>query len=55
MPPATIFFTFQRGFTQNFSLISAAGFIMFAPMLVLFLLLQRRFINGLANSGMGGM
>jgi raffinose/stachyose/melibiose transport system permease protein len=55
MPLSTTFFTFQQGFTQNFTLISAAGFIMIVPMLVLFLLLQRRFINGLANSGMGGM
>ncbi|MBB4683971.1 carbohydrate ABC transporter permease [Amycolatopsis jiangsuensis] len=55
MPLSTTFFTFQQGFTQNFTLISAAGFIMIAPMLVLFLLLQRRFISGLANSGMGGM
>lgn len=55
MPLSTTFFTFQQGFTQNFTLISAAGFIMIAPMLILFLLLQRRFINGLANSGMGGI
>ncbi|MGW0735525.1 carbohydrate ABC transporter permease [Streptomyces sp. NPDC002851] len=55
MPLSTTFFTFQQGFTQNFTLISAAGFIMIAPMLILFLLLQRRFINGLASSGMGGM
>lgn len=54
MPLSTTFFTFQQGFTQNFTLISAAGFIMIVPVLVLFLLLQRRFINGLANSGMGG-
>jgi raffinose/stachyose/melibiose transport system permease protein len=55
MPVSTTFFTFQQGFTQNFTLISAAGFIMIAPMLILFLLLQRRFIDGLASSGMGGM
>ncbi|MGW2339524.1 hypothetical protein [Streptomyces sp. NPDC001661] len=55
MPLSTTFFTFQQGFTQNFTLISAAGFIMIALMLVLFLALQRRFINGLASSGMGGM
>ncbi|QPP07782.1 carbohydrate ABC transporter permease [Streptomyces bathyalis] len=54
MPLSTTFFTFQQGFTQNFTLISAAGFIMIAPMLVLFLLLQRRFIDGLASSGLGG-
>lgn len=55
MPLSTTFFSFQQGFTQNFTLISAAGFIMIAPMLILFLALQRRFINGLANSGMGGV
>ncbi|WP_432131898.1 carbohydrate ABC transporter permease [Streptomyces tendae] len=55
MPLSTTFFSFQQGFTQNFTLISAAGFIMIAPMLILFLLLQRRFISGLASSGMGGM
>ncbi|OLS97725.1 hypothetical protein BJF90_42285 [Pseudonocardia sp. CNS-004] len=55
MPLSTTFFTFQQGFTQNYTLISAAGFIMIAPMLVLFLMLQRRFISGVASSGMGGM
>ena len=55
MPLSTTFFTFQQGYTQNFTLISAAGFIMIAPMLVLFLALQRRFINGLAASGLGGV
>jgi raffinose/stachyose/melibiose transport system permease protein len=54
MPLSTTFFSFQQGFNQNYPLISAAGFIMIAPMLILFLLLQRRFISGLANSGMGG-
>jgi len=55
MPLSTTFFSFQQGFTQNFTLISAAGFIMIAPMLVLFLLLQRRFIDGLSTSGLGGV
>jgi raffinose/stachyose/melibiose transport system permease protein len=55
MPLSTTFFSFQQGYTQNYTLISAAGFIMIAPMLVLFLLLQRRFIDGLAASGLGGM
>ncbi len=55
MPLSTTFFSFQQGFTQNYPLISAAGFIMIAPMLILFLILQRRFISGLASSGMGGM
>ena len=54
LPVSTTFFSFQQGFTQNFALISAAGIIMIAPMLILFLLLQRRFIDGLASSGLGG-
>ena len=54
LPVSTTFFSFQQGFTQDFTLISAAGVIMIAPMLVLFLLLQRRFIDGLSSSGLGG-
>jgi raffinose/stachyose/melibiose transport system permease protein len=53
-PVSLAFFTFQQGFTQNYNLISAAGLIMIAPMLILFLLLQRRFIDGLSSSGLGG-
>lgn len=53
-PVSLAFFTFQQGFTQNYNLISAAGLIMIAPMLVLFLLLQRRFIDGISSSGLGG-
>lgn len=54
LPLSTTFFSFQQGFSQDYTLISAAGFIMIAPMLVLFLLLQRRFIDGLSTSGLGG-
>lgn len=54
MPASTTFFSFQQGFTQNYVLISAAGLIMLAPMLVLFLALQRRFVDGIASSGLGG-
>lgn len=54
LPVSTTFFSFQQGFTQNFALISAAGIIMIAPMLILFLVLQRRFIDGLSSSGLGG-
>jgi raffinose/stachyose/melibiose transport system permease protein len=54
LPVSTTFFSFQQGFTQDFTLISAAGIIMIAPMLILFLLLQRRFIDGLSSSGLGG-
>lgn len=54
LPVSTTFFTFQEGFTQDFTLIGAAGVIMVLPMLVLFLALQRRFIEGIAASGLGG-
>lgn len=53
-PISLTFFSFQQGYTQNFNLVSAAGVIMIAPMLILFLLLQRRFISGIASTGMGG-
>ncbi len=54
LPLSTTFFAFQQGYTQNYNLVSAAGVIMIAPMLVLFLFLQRRFIDGLSSSGLGG-
>lgn len=54
MPLSTTFFSFQQGFTKDYTLISAAGFIMIAPMLILFVALQRRFIDGLSSSGLGG-
>lgn len=54
LPLSTTFFAFQQGYTQNYNLVSAAGVIMIAPMLILFLFLQRRFIDGLSSSGLGG-
>ena len=54
MPVATAFFSFQQGYTQDYTLISAAGIIMVLPPLVAFLALQRRFIEGYASSGMTG-
>ncbi len=54
MPISTTFFAFQQGFTQNYALISAAGLIMLAPMVLLFLLLQRRFVDGITAAGLGG-
>lgn len=52
MPISTTFFAFQQGFTQNYTLICAAGVIMLVPMLLLFLALQRRFVSGLVSSGL---
>jgi raffinose/stachyose/melibiose transport system permease protein len=54
MPVATAFFSFQQGYTQDYTLISAAGIIMLLPPLVAFIALQRRFIEGYASSGMTG-
>jgi len=54
LPVSTTFFTFQQGFTQDYTLIGAAGVIMVLPMLLLFLALQRRFIEGVSSSGLGG-
>ncbi|MCI2416145.1 carbohydrate ABC transporter permease [Saccharopolyspora sp. K220] len=54
MPVSTALFSFQQGFTQDYALLSAAGLIMLLPMVLLFLFLQRRFIDGIAASGLGG-
>jgi raffinose/stachyose/melibiose transport system permease protein len=53
MPVSTTFFAFQQSYVQNGVLNAAAGLIMLAPMLLIFLALQRRFTEGLANTGMG--
>ncbi|MET7402325.1 carbohydrate ABC transporter permease [Dactylosporangium sp. NPDC005572] len=52
MPVSTTFFAFQQSYVQNGVLNAAAGLIMLLPMLVLFVTLQRRFTEGLANTGM---
>lgn len=54
LPVSTTFFSFQQGFSQDYTLIGAAGVIMALPMVVLFLLLQRRFIEGVSSSGLSG-
>jgi raffinose/stachyose/melibiose transport system permease protein len=54
MPASTSFFSFQQGYTQNYTLISAGGLIMVIPVLIAFLLLQRRFIEGYTSSGLTG-
>jgi raffinose/stachyose/melibiose transport system permease protein len=54
LPIVTGFLQFQQSYTQNYALISAAGVIMLLPMLVLFLLLQRRFVAGLTAAGLKG-
>lgn len=54
LPVSTSFFHFQQGFSQDFTLVGAAGVLMVLPMLLLFLALQRRFIEGVSSSGLGG-
>jgi raffinose/stachyose/melibiose transport system permease protein len=53
-PVSVALYSFQQGFSQNDSLISAAGIIMLLPMMGLFLVLQRHFIAGIASGGLGG-
>lgn len=52
LPVSISLYSFQQGFTVNYALVSAAGLIMVLPVLVLFLLLQRRFVEGYASTGM---
>jgi raffinose/stachyose/melibiose transport system permease protein len=53
-PIATSFLAFQNQFSRNWGLTSAAGLFMILPVIVLFLILQRRFIEGLASGGLKG-
>jgi raffinose/stachyose/melibiose transport system permease protein len=53
-PISIALYSFQQGYTQNYALISAAGMIMLVPMVLFFLLLQRRFVAGLTAGGLTG-
>lgn len=50
-PVALSLYSFQQGFTTDWSLVSAAGLIMALPVVVLFLTMQRRFIDGYVSRG----
>jgi raffinose/stachyose/melibiose transport system permease protein len=54
LPISTAFLAFQQGFTRLYGVTDAAGLIMIIPVILLFLLMQRNFINGLASSGVKG-
>jgi len=54
LPIATAYLSFSQGHTSEFELLNAAGVIMVVPVLLLFLLMQRRFISGLATGGLKG-
>lgn len=51
MPVTTSYFLFRRRFGQDWALTSAGAFIMIAPVVLIFLALQRRFIEGLTQGG----
>ncbi|QBR90399.1 carbohydrate ABC transporter permease [Microbacterium sp. dk485] len=51
-PVALSLYSFQQGFTTDWSLVSAAGIIMALPVVILFLLMQRKFIEGYAAGGL---
>lgn len=53
-PVATSLFEFQGRFSRDWGLTSAGSVIMVIPIVVLFLLLQRRFIEGLTQGGLKG-
>ena len=51
-PVTTSYYNFTSRFSRDWALTSAAAVIMIAPILVLFLGLQRRFIDGLTQGGL---
>ena len=51
-PIATSLFAFQARFGRDWGLTSAGSVIMMLPVIILFLLLQRRFIEGLTQGGL---
>jgi raffinose/stachyose/melibiose transport system permease protein len=53
-PVTTSFLAFQTSFSQDWGLTSAAAIYIILPIVVLFLILQRRFIRGLTAGGLKG-
>jgi raffinose/stachyose/melibiose transport system permease protein len=53
-PVTTSFLAFQTNFSQDWGLTSAAAIYVILPIVVLFLILQRRFISGLTAGGLKG-
>ena len=51
-PVSTSLYAFQSRFSRDWGLTSAASVIMLLPVLILFLMLQRRFIEGLTQGGL---
>ena len=53
-PISTILFAFQSRFENDYSLVSAASIMMAAPIAILFMFFQRKFIAGLTCGGLKG-
>lgn len=53
-PVSTSLFAFQQQFVRDWGLTNAGSIIMIVPVVVLFLLLQRRFVEGLSQGGLKG-
>jgi raffinose/stachyose/melibiose transport system permease protein len=53
-PVATSYFKFTSRFSRDWALTSAGAVMMIAPVLFIFLALQRRFIEGLTQGGIKG-
>ena len=53
-PVTTSFLAFQTNFSQDWGLTSVAAIYIMLPIVVLFLILQRRFISGLTAGGLKG-
>ena len=53
-PIATILFAFQSRFENNWGLVNASAVMMLAPIVILFMFFQRRFIAGLTSGASKG-
>ncbi len=53
-PVSTSFLAFQQSFHRFWGLTDAAGLIIILPVIVMFLILQRRFVEGLSSGGLRG-
>ncbi len=51
LPVTTSYYNFQQRFGRDWALTSAGAVMMIAPVLVIFLALQRRFVEGLTQGG----
>ena len=50
----TSYYNFQTRFSRDWALTSAAAMMMIVPIIVIFLTLQRRFVDGLTQGGLKG-